>query len=108
MRPLRRGRNYETKGAILIIETNKLRPLQRDRGSSISKETAYIFRKVASGKRGRRGQGGRGLHSAKSGEFSFPRHPHVADIQPNRYFNLGKVEESLKNPCLKLAVSPHG
>ena len=88
MRPLRQGRNYETKGAILIIETNKPRPFQRDRGSSISKETAYIFRKDGSGERGRRGQGGRGVQSAKSGEFSFPRHPHVADIEPNRYFNL--------------------
>lgn len=71
----------------------------------IFKETAYIFRKGRSGRGGRTRQGGRGLHSAKSGEFSFPRHPHVADLQPYRYFNSGKVEDSMKNPCLKVSVS---
>jgi hypothetical protein len=32
----------------------------------------------------------------------------VADLQPYRYFNSGKVEDFVKNPCLKMAFSPHG
>ena len=54
------------------------------------------------------GQGGRGVHSAKSGEILSPDTPHVADTQPYRYFNSGKVEDFVKNPCLKMDFSPHG
>ena len=79
MRPSRQVQRYETKGGKFEgggnNETNKTSQRIETKKGVFSKRPPTYSAKVKEGEREGKRQGGRGVHSAKSGEFSFPRHP---------------------------------
>ena len=79
MRPSRQVQRYETKGGKFEgggnNETNKTSQRIETKKGVFSKRPPTYSAKVKEAAREGRRQGGRGVHSAKSGEFSFPRHP---------------------------------